>query len=202
MAITSDVKVREYSTRELLFLMKKANGFIDYPKGFFLCGVRSKMDTINKFDDKMYLMQNTGNAIISLLVTSCTTNAGLSGLMDYKKYSSKGVAVLKSNQWYYGFWTYGLHKGKMPALKQVGNALLFRDSNKNIRNDETGVLEKGLFGINFHTATYEGKAGFIAKLIGGWSVGCQVLNNFSDYEFILNKVKNQSKISYILLKED
>lgn len=197
----SDVKVKPYTDKELLNRMKSVDGFKAFPKGYFLCGVQSNEDTFNKFDDKMYLFHNDGSNIKFIMVTSCTTNAGISGIYNYNKYNRKGVAVIKTNQWYYGLWSFGYHRGKMPALKQVGKIMLFRDNNKNKKIEEIGKKYTGYFGINFHTAIYGNRVGFFRRLIGGWSVGCQVLNKYNDYIKILNLVRFQNRISYVLLKE-
>ncbi len=199
----SDNKVKEYTDAELIAKMQKASGFISFPTGYFFCGVQSEEDTYNVFDDKMYLFHNNPKKriITFVAVTTCTTNAGTTGLNNYERYNSKGCAVVKTNQWYYDLWSFGYHRGKMPALKQVGDILVYRDYNKNQKIEEIGPVYKGKYGINFHTAVYGHAVGFFRRLIGGWSVGCQVLNNYDAYLNMLNKVKNQSRISYVLLKE-
>lgn len=196
-----ETNVRNFTDEEILSRCTKVSGFKGFPKGYFFIGIQSLEDGFNKFDDKMYLYHNSENTIRFIKVTSCTTNAGITGIQNYERYNSKGVAVIKTDQWYYDLWTYGLHRGKMPALRQVGDILLYRDGNKNNKIEEKGKLYKGKYGINFHTATYGKKAGFFRKLIGGWSVGCQVLNLYDDYMFMLNTVRFQDKISYVLLKE-
>ena len=81
----------------------------------------------------MYLFHNNPKKriITFVAVTTCTTNAGTTGLNNYERYNSKGCAVVKTNQWYYDLWSFGYHRGKMPALKQVGDILVYRDYNKN-----------------------------------------------------------------------
>lgn len=195
------VKVKNYTDQELIEQMQKAKGFTVFPLGYFFCGVQSTEDTYNHFDDKMYLFHFNGSSIRFVAVTSCTTNAGATGIHNYNRFNKKGVAVVKTNQWYYNLWTYGLHRGKMPALKQVAPILVYRDYNKNAKIEEIGPVYSGYYGINFHTAIYGNAAGFFRRLIGGWSVGCQVLNNYDDYIKMLNLVKYQDRVSYVLLKE-
>ena len=62
-------------------------------------------------------------------------------------------------------------------------------------------MYQGLIGINFHTVLYEKNLNFWRKLIGGWSVGCQVVNHVGRYYELLDKVKHQKYISYCLIKE-
>jgi hypothetical protein len=194
--------VKNYTDKELTFEMQRANNFKGFPLGYFLCAVRSKNDLHDLYDDKIYLCLGLTKSQIRILsVTSCTTNSGAYGIMNFLKWDKRGVAVVKSNEWYYDLWGYGLHKGKMPALKQINEVLVYRDSNKNKAIEETGVLYKGIFGINFHTATYGKVLGFVSKIIGGWSTGCIVLNKYSDYLYYLETVKKQPRVSLVLLKE-
>lgn len=190
-------KVRDYSTKELLDKVKTLPSFAGFPPGYWILGVQSNEDTYNYFDDKFYLFK--GEKFIT--VTTGTTNAGTTGLLHYDRYIKEGVLVVKTNEWYHGLWKYGLHKGKMPALRQVRNIKYFRDWNKNIKIEEVGEIKEGLKGINFHTVTYEKNLSLIRKLIGGWSVGCQVINNVGKYYEILDMVKNQEYVTYCLIKE-
>jgi len=195
--IMNDNKVRGYSDRELLAKVKKLDSFYGFPQEYWLLGIQSNEDTYNKFDDKFYLFY--GEKFV--MVAPGTTNAGATGLMNYTKYSKLGVLVVKTDEWYYGLWKHGLHRDKKAALKQVRTIKYFRDKNKNIKAEQIGKLYKGIRGINFHTVSYVKKNSFIKRLIGGWSVGCQVINNVEKYYTILSLVKNQSSVTYCLLKE-
>lgn len=135
------------------------------------------------------------------MVTTGTTNAGTTGLHNYEKYSKDGVLIVKTNEWYYGLWKFGLHRGRMPALKQIRPIKYFRDWNKNKKVEEIGKMYEGIRGINFHTVTYQKAMNLIRKLIGGWSVGCQVINNVRKYFEILDLVKGQKDVTYCLIKE-
>lgn len=81
----------------------------------------------------------------------------------------------------------------MPALKQVRDIKFYRDWNKNLKAEEIGNIYTGIKGVNFHTVTYQKNLTLIQKLIGGWSVGCQVLNNVKDYYRVLDLVKNKKQ---------
>jgi len=190
-------KVRNYRAQELLDRVKCLESFKGFPPQYWILGVQSKEDTYNHFDDKFYLFR--GEKFI--MVVTGTTNAGTTGLMNYEKYNKNGVLVVKTDEWYHGLWKYGLHRGKMPALRQIRPIKYFRDWNKNRKIEEIGPVRKGIKGINFHTVLYQKNLSFIRRLIGGWSVGCQVVNNVGKYYRLLDKVKNQKYVTYCLIKE-
>jgi hypothetical protein len=189
--------VKNYSDVSLLNRVRLLDGFKSVPKDYWILGVQSNEDAYNKFDDKFYIWK--GSKFI--MVVDGTTNAGTTGLKNYSKYNSKGVAVIKTDEWYYDLWKYGLHRGKMPALRQVKKIKFYRDWNKNNKVEETGKLYEGIIGINFHTVLYQKNLSFLRKLIGGWSVGCQVINHVGEYYKILSYMKSQKSVTYCLLKE-
>lgn len=190
-------RVRAYKAYELLNRVRKLDSFKKLPKDYWILGVQSNEDTFNEFDDKFYLFK--GDRFI--MVTPGTTNAGTTGLLNYDLYNKRGCLIVKTNEWYYGLWKFGYHKGRMPALKQIEPIKYYRDWNKNKRAEEYGKLYEGLRGVNFHTALYQKILSFTRKWIGGWSVGCQVVNNLSKYYKILDLVKKQDSVSYCLIKE-
>lgn len=189
--------MRNYREKELLDKVRSLPSYTGIPDDYWILGVQSKEDRFNEFDDMFYLFKGTK----LITKTTGTTNAGLTGLQNYNKYTSKGCAVIKTNEWYQDLWKFGYHKGKMPSLKQINPILFYRDWNKNKKVEEYGTLYEDLIGINFHTVTYQGRVSLIQKLIGGWSVGCQVLNNVQEYYKILDLVKHQPSIDYCLIKE-
>jgi hypothetical protein len=190
-------KVRNYISSELLGRVKQLDSFLYIPDDYWILGIQSKEDMYNHFDDKFYLFKGTK----FITVTTGTTNAGTTGLHNYEKYSDDGVLVVKTDEWYYGLWKFGYHRGKMPALKQIRPIKYFRDWNKNNKVEEMGRLYEGMRGINFHTVTYQKAMNLIRKLIGGWSVGCQVINNVRKYFQILDLVKGQKDVTYCIIKE-
>lgn len=193
----SDNRVRGYSDKELLDKVSSLPSFKGIPKDYWILGVQSQEDSYNVFDDKFYIFKGTQ----FVKVVSGTTNAGTTGLMNYEKYSKDGVLVVKTNEWYYGLWKFGYHNGRMPALKQIRPIKYFRDWNKNKKVEEIGKIYSGMRGINFHTVLYEKTLSFVRRFIGGWSVGCQVVNNVGDYYKILELVKDQESVSYCIIKE-
>lgn len=195
----SKTKVRAYTDKELLDKVKSLSNFKGIPKDYWLLGVRSKEDTPDVFDDKFYLFK--GEKFI--MVTTGTTNPGKTILKGgWKSYNKDGAFILKSDFWHHNIWMNGKHKGKMKALVQYGAEVVgFRDGNNNEKSEEIGKQYSGWYGINFHLNSYSVLRGVVSWFIGGWSAGCQVCNNATDYYKIIELVKNQKTVSYCLLKE-
>ena len=195
----SKTNVRSFTDTEILERVKSLASFKTLPTGYWLVGIRSLEDETNKFDDKFYLFRDSE----FITMTTGTTNPGAPVLQGgFVKYNKLGAAVVKSDEIYYDLWTYGLHLGKMPALKQVGNILVHRDGDKDGKSEELGVPIKGSgYGINFHAATYDTNFRGLQENIGNWSAGCQVVNDKQKHMQLINMIKNQRRISYVLLKE-
>jgi hypothetical protein len=196
---THKSKVKAYTDGQILARVKALGSYKSIPSGYWICGIRSNEDDPDFFDDKFYLFQ--GEKFI--LVTSGTTHPGLSILKGgYKSYNAVGAAVLKADEWYYDVWKYGLHRGKMKALLQLGAKVkYYRDGDQDLKAEEVGMLLEGYIGINFHTNTYALDSKTIKEKIGAWSAGCQVCNIVPDYLEIIDKCKTQKGVSYCLLNE-
>ncbi len=193
----SKSNVRGYGDQELLDKVSSLPSFNGFPEDYWLLGVQSQEDAFNTYDDKFYLFK--GKKFI--MVTTGTTNAGKNGLKDYGKYNKYGFAVIKTNEWYYDLWKYGKHRGRMDALRQVKKIKHYRDGDKDNKVEEQGKLYNSIIGINFHTNTYNKFGNGVKKLIGGWSLGCQVCNKYDHYRRILDYVMEQDSVSYCLIKE-
>ena len=201
-------KVRSYTDSELLDKVKSLPTFTKIPKQRWILGVRSNEDTYNSYDDKFYEFE--GEKFIR--VFTGTTNAG-SGVLrgGFLKYNKRGVAVLKADEWYYNVWSYGLHRGKMPALIQKGRRVkVYRDGNKNTKVEQIGEPELGWYGINYHTNTYDfslANLKIVKWAIGYWSAGCQVINDRRKYmeqiEYYKKSFENgeQIMVSFCLINE-
>lgn len=191
--------VKNYRDEEILERVKSLSNYGRIPRGYWMCFIRSNEDAYNKFDDKCYLWK--GETFLN--VTSCTTNSGAYGLKNFKKWNKKGVAVLKSNMWYYDAWERGKHKGRMEAWRQTGaKVAVHRDGDMDRKTEELGKESWGYFGINIHTVSYK-LVDIVKKYIGGWSVGCMVLNATKVYRNYLRKVDKagQKGMTICLLKE-
>lgn len=193
----NESSVRVYSREDLLERVKSLPSFKNIPDNLWLMGIQSIEDNFNKFDD-IFILFKKEDIITS---TNGTTNSGVVGLKNYEKYNGTGVAIIKTNEWYYNLWTYSLHKGIMPALKQIAPIKFYRDTDKDNKAEETGKPQEGIIGINFHTiSSFKDKEAFKEE-IGESSVGCQVVNHVADYFEILNALKDQRYVTYCLLKE-
>ena len=191
--------VKNYTTDQLLDRVESLKSFKTIPVGYWIVGVRSDEDAPNKYDDKFYLFN--GEQFVK--VVTGTTNPGTPILEGgFLKYNRVGAAVVKSDEWYYNVWAYGLHQGKQPALRQVGNFIVYRDGDKDGKSEEIGAPITGSgYGINFHSISNDLSVKKIGENIGGYSAGCQVINNVEQYSMIINMIKNQNRITYCLLKE-
>ena len=76
-----------------------------------------------------------------------------------------GVAHLVDGQYSYKV---GTHKGR-PALEQATPVTVWRDGNKDHRQDAGELIESGMFGINIHD-------GGTSSTVGKFSAGCQVVH--------------------------
>lgn len=188
--------VKKYTDAQLLNKVKTLASFKNFPADYWILGVQSLEDVFNTFDDKFYLFK--GQEFI--LMSTGTTNAGVNALLKYNTYNPTGYAVIKTNEWYYGVWKYGLHRGKMRALRQAKPFLISRDGDKDKKVEE-GVSLPVMCGINFHTNTYALSAPEIKEIIGGHSLGCQVINNTEKYYKIIDLVEPQKIVTYCLIKE-
>ena len=178
--------VKNYTSMQLLDWVKYLQSYKYIPTGFWAIMVRSEEDEPNAFDDKFYLFE--GEKFVS--VTSCTTNKGFGG-----------TAVIKSNEWNYDTHSFGLHRGKMPALRQVKPVKYYRDLNKDGKTDETGKVYNDIIYVNIHGATYNRGSKLVRQKIGGWSHGCPVLNDNAYYENFISLVKNQKFFTFVIIRE-
>lgn len=178
--------VRGYTGDQLINRVKSLKDFVAIPKGYWLIFIRSNEDAFDSFDDKVYLFK--GNQFI--MVTSCTTNKG-----------ANGTAVIKSDQWLYEGFIYGLHKGRMKCLRQNKPFYFYRDTNEDQKTDESGKVLYANIQTQFHGATYHEGVAVVRDKIGLWSEGCIVANVNLDYEKILDYVKDQKIVSGCLLNE-
>lgn len=188
----------KYIDSQLLDRVKSLPSFTHLPD-YLLIGVRSKADAFDKFDDKFYLF------VKGVFYTSCTgtTNCGKTVLQGgWKKYNNLGAALIKSDEIYYDVYQYGLHKAKMPALRQIKAMKYYRDADNDTLSEEQGTVYTGIYNTNFHFNDYDIHSPMEKQTIGGWSAGCQVANQSEGYNKIINKCRDdKALVTYALLKE-
>ena len=163
---------------------------------FHIVGIRSVEDAPDKFDDLMMLIYKLGGQWVCHYY-SCTTNPGVHWLQNFA--NPKGSGILKSDQQCFNAYQIGKHKGMYDALVQVREVTVFRDTDKDMKAEETGVLDTGLFGLNIHHANKD----LVSVVVGKWSAACQVLNNPKDFAQLMQLCKESSQrfFTYTLLKE-
>jgi len=194
--------VKKYTDKQLLDKVKSLESFEDYPKGYWILAVRSKDDIPNEFDDKFYIYKDQE----FITVTTGTTNPGTSILKGgFKRYNKYGAAVVKSNEWYYDIYKYGLHRGRMGALRQRSSKPIkyFRDGDGDGKSEESGKELSGVIYTNFHGSTYRKGSLLERDKINGWSAGCLVCNKNEAYESIIKRFREseQKYFSLCLIKE-
>lgn len=191
-------KVRSYTDKELLDRVKSLPSYVKIPGGHWILGVRSKEDAADINDDKFYIFK--GEEFVMVMPGS--TNPGKYGLLNWRKWSKKGAAIIKANEWYYSVWKRGLHKGKMEALLQVGEFKVVRDNDNDLKSedDEEWTWERNR-GLNFHTQTYKTVQRVIRKFIGLWNIGCQTPSDSKKYYDFLRESQPQKKFTYCLIDE-
>lgn len=189
-------KVRNYTTDELLDRVRSLSSFRYFPKEDFLIGVRSNENSNNVYDDKFY---HFNKDLVCVNVLTGTTNSGAYGYKNFFKWNTDGVAEIKDDEAYYDVWTGGLHKGRMRALRQVGDFKVIRK--KSHYDNSKDWNWESWKGLNFHTNSYSRWTNIKKWIIGGWSTGCQVANEPADYYRSLDDLLDQRRVTYFLLKE-
>jgi len=149
--------------------------------------VRCDKKLTNTFDDFGVLWVN--GEIVE--VFPCSTTAGKHYIQNPITYGGVTGTAIAAAQYVLGshqFKTSSNWKSLwlgMPYFQQIKPIQIFRDGNKDANLDEK-VIQKGLFGINFHQAG-------LGNLIDNWSAGCQVvpkaywlkvISHFKDGEII------------------
>jgi hypothetical protein len=191
-------EVREYTTEGLLNKVKTIGGYKQIPTGWWILGVEANEKGTDNMNDKFYYFLGSECKYVS----TGTVNAGLWAAVNFSSYESKGVAQIKTDEWYYDVWKRGLHKGKVEALVQVGGFKVIRDNNKNnIVGDMLEWSWEYAKGLNHHANSYNLLQKTIFWAIGKWSLGCQVANNIPIFKKFLDESRPQDRFTYCLIKE-
>lgn len=192
------------SAQDILKAMTKKSYAVleDDSKPFHLniVGVRSAYDKVNAFDDVICVFWKYKGGW-SLIKSVATTDPGLYWMNNPERI--EGTAIFKPQQ-VVGMWAKGFHKGdpNRPALVQVQPCVVYRDANKDNKHDFGGNEQKGLFGINLHSANAVNESIQVDK----WSAGCQVNANPEEHKLAMwladQHIKNWgNSFNYALLNE-
>lgn len=185
----------------------KGYPFSDQPGVANIFGIRSNNTDPDVWDDLLGIAYIGTNSAEQLLMYWGTTHPGLPWLL--KPMQKRGAAVILPG-FYPNVWNIGLHQGKIPALKQVGNFKICRENTDGIFDpnyDRYEVVGVGT-GLNCHP-TY----GRAAKQwrVGLWSAGCQVPNldvnspawgQWMDVCRASARTNRKGTLSYALFTED
>jgi hypothetical protein len=163
-----------------------------------IVGVRKHKGSVNKFDDKIFVVCKDDTGTLKMWSWTATTDPGLYWMENTM--NTKGCAALVPGQ-YRGCWELGLHSGK-EALRQIKPVKVYRDNNKdNVLDLDPKSITEGVYGINLH------RAGRQSTSVDKWSAGCQVWAMNKDFEEFLYLCKRQVAVngfrhfSYTLLDE-
>lgn len=185
----------QYSDEQLLERVASLPAFKGWNCDVLDIWVRSKADSPDKFDDKVYTFDCTDGEHF-VMVCSGTSNAGSFGLLKFKTYNSLGCAVLCDDTIVYDSHAFGLHKGK-EAYRQCKGFPYTRDNDKDLKAENYGTVYDNIIYANCH------RAGFFSQVIYNWSVACLVRNRLSEFNAWLNymKSKGKPKLTVAILKE-
>ena len=200
-----DIEVSPDQKIALLFKLYKKYDYKFYFKRLYnlnIFGIRTYTGEVNKFDDYVgvcFYREELGIIIPCFLLWKATTDPGL----FYLKNPSlvQGTAILKEGQ-YPGAFALSMHRNKYLALCQrLGPVEVYRDRNK---DDALNFVnpESGYFGINIHRAN----RWRIMQYVGRYSAGCQVLENYDEFNDFMNICRNGlhywgNKFTYTLFTE-
>jgi hypothetical protein len=153
-----------------------------------IVGFRTLPGTPDRFDDTLYVIYRK-SASSSLMINAfkVTLDPGLYWLRNPSHV--EGTAILAPGQ-YRSAWKLGLHKGQYKALVQDGEAVFFRDRDKDDQIDLTGRLFPGVIGANIHRAAAKGET----QKVGKYSAGCTVFADRFEYDFFMDLCERSSKL--------
>lgn len=169
--------------------------FEDQPN---IIGIRTTLSIPDIFNDILCIVYKNAEGKEQLFTAVITTEPGI--YYQKKILNPNGCAVLQPGQ-YINCYKLGFHKDQK-ALVQVGKLTYKRDKDLNGIAGDSGTIESGLIGLNIHGATKLS----LTKLIGPWSAGCQVHQDWNKKEemvAICSKYQavNKGLLSYTLLLE-
>ena len=151
------------------------------------------------FNDKAFLYDKNGLFVLSGTVT---TRSGQTGLKKFL--NPKGLFVWKTDMYYPECFKFGLHQGRMKALRLDIPIYGYRDSDKDNLHEEKGELICENPSCNCHGVSYETLETNekIVKKISTWGYCCLVWNQMLQYRKLIKYVyENGGKCNYAILKE-
>jgi hypothetical protein len=170
-------------------LARKGYKYFDSGKDYNLniVAVRNNIpgsSVTNVFDDWITVSYKV-DGVWQMHVWPVTTDPGKAPMLLGN--NGRGVARLVPGQ-YPGSHMVRKHQGKYEALCQKGHLRLYRDSNKDLKYDDSNVVDSYSDGINIH------KAGRDSTWVDHWSHGCTVFKRVKDFDAFMVVVKKAAAI--------
>ena len=190
--------MRNYTDKEIIDRITEL-GFKPnkYPT---LVGIQNKNPNLDDgFNCKFFLYDKNS---VFVLGSTGTTRAGLTALKVFL--NPKGTFIWKTDMYYEALFKFGLHQGRMKALRLDKPIYGYRDTDKDNLHEEQGELLYENPSCNCHGISYEELETNekIAKKIGTWSYCCQVWNQMKHYRQLVRYVYEKGGYcNYALLKE-
>lgn len=188
-----------YTERDYAFFTK--------PYDLNIFGIRSNTKEAGEFDDHVGVAYKDDLGAERLFLAKATTDPGSKYLLN--PLHPKGAAIMLPGQ-YRKAYKIGVHgrtwaSGGYKALEQCNLIRYVRDNNKNnILGDEVTVPFLDNLKTNIHRANkYK-----IIDRIGGYSAGCQVIQDPNQFEVLMALAEQQeqrghgSYFTYTLFTED
>lgn len=188
-------------TYKQLYSIAKSKGYAWFTEPYDLnfIGIRSNAKHDDTFNDTIAVAYKDADGNERVFCAPFTCDPGKYYLRN--PMNAKGTAIIPEGQ-YRSFWMLGKHKGYV-ALVQRKAIRVLRDNDKNDLLGGTLSVHPELGGFNFHRALENS----IAKTIGKFSAGCQVVQVPEDFSYIISLVRLQVKyvksaiVSYTLINE-
>lgn len=161
--------------------------FNSAPYDLNIFGIRSANidQSKDKYDDFYGIAYLDQNKEEQLFICAQTTDPGLVELQDPSFENAKkfGTAIMAEGQWR-ACWALGIMGSgnwKHPALIQVGEIGIYRDTNRDaiMNMDKKSIQKSKYWGICNHASSLLAKVS--TGKIGRYSAGCQVIDYGDDY---------------------
>ncbi|GAA4273619.1 hypothetical protein U6A24_18385 [Aquimarina gracilis] len=168
-------------SKSLQILRSKKYQIYRQPYQLNIVGYRSRFVRSNHFDDEIHVFYTNDQGKWVYHIFKATTDPGQYWL-DHPIHP-QGTAFLKKGQYQNAFGI-GLHRGVYPALVQKKDVNVIRNYKRKglFKWFESGIEDRGRFGINIHRARKQGTT----KVIDNFSAGCLVFANAEDYNLFMN----------------
>lgn len=199
------LKMVELTDFEKLFKVRSYAYFTNGQYNLNIIGIRNLIDgniQDNTFNDILLVTYKDATGKWIKHTYAFSTDPGATILA--KPSEAKGAAILVPGQ-YRKTYKLDLHKGQYLALCQrLNNVAVYRDSNKDKYLDfDPKTIDVGMFGINIHRGSAQGTT----SLVNGWSAGCQVFQNVTDFNEFIELCQKSSNLygnsfTYTLITSD